>query len=167
MLVRVQDFRPYIFFEFPSHVPSFQRELSEHLRTPITRLTFKSVWRRNMYGWVPDSMDHPTARKKHRYLKVSFPTISMMKRAARFTKYFPHEDKVAPETKFLDDMGLTPSGWVSVDGTPIAEDQRIFHGGNKSVEVSCGKQMLQPIDQPDIAPLLVAFVDIECGVLDL
>lgn len=162
MLIRVDDFRPYIFFEFPSHYPSFQRDLSEHLRTPLTRLAFKSVWRRNMYGWVPDSMDHPTSRKKHRYLKVSFPTISMMKRAARFTKYFPHEDKVAPETKFLDDMGLTPSGWVSVDGTALTDDQRIFHGANRSIEVSCSKQMLQAIEQPDIAPLLVAFVDIEC-----
>ena len=163
MLVRVDDFRPYIFFEFPSHVPTFQRELQAHLRgVELNRLTFKSVWRRNMYGWIPDTMDHPSSRKKHRYLKVSFPTVSMMKRAARFPNYRAHEDRVAPETKFLDDTELSPSGWVSVNGRAVVDDERIFHGANKSVEVACGKASLKPIDTPEIAPLLVAFVDIEC-----
>tara|TARA_B110000046_G_C13021529_1_gene411508 strand:- start:653 stop:3814 length:3162 start_codon:yes stop_codon:yes gene_type:complete len=163
MLVRVDDFCPYIYFEFPVHLPSFQRDLLAHLgRVDVTRLSFKSVWRRNMYGWVPDSMDRPTSRKQHRYLKVSFPTVAMMKRAARLPKYRAHEDRIAPETKFLDDTHLCPSGWVSVDGKAVAHNERIFHGAHTSVEVRCAKGMLTPVESPDIAPILVAFVDIEC-----
>lgn len=162
MLVRVNDFRPYLYFDYPTNQTSFRRELAAHLRVDVDRLVFQSVWRRNMYGWIPDAREHPTSRKRHQYLKVSFPTVAAMKRAARFPRCAVHEDRVAPETKFLDDIGLTPSGWVAVDGQAVADGERIFHGGGKSVEVCCRKDRLTPIDRPDIAPMLVAFVDIEC-----
>ena len=119
-----------------------------------------------MYGWVPDSNSHPKARKSFWYLQVFVPNLATMRRAALCPKFGRvHEDRVLVETKFLDDMGLKPSGWVEVRRSrAVCGEERIFHTGKcGSVEVCSDMADLGPLeDRADIAPLLVAFVDIEC-----
>ena len=163
MVVRIKDFRPYIFFEHPNDTLKFRRDLERWLRVDSGCLKYEKVWRRNMYGWVPESTSHPTSRKKHCYLQVFFPTVRLMRRAAAAPGAGQvHEAKISPDTKFLDGAGLTPSGWVRVNGTPVSAGARIFHGGCMSVEVESRTADLVALDRPDIAPMLVAFVDIEC-----
>lgn len=167
MLLRINDFRPYIYFEYPRNKQAFQRELAQFLRLEVGELEFKSVQRRNMYGWVPNARENPSSRKSFPYLQVFFPNVALMRRAAkapvaRFGRV--HEDRVSVETKFLDDQGLRPSGWVKVEHARPVVEGRIFHpGANGSLELECKKNNLVPLpDRADIAPLLVAFVDIEC-----
>lgn len=166
MLVRVRDFRPYIYFDHPKNKHAFQRELTQFLRLDPGQLEFKSVKRRNMYGWVPDAPENPSSRKSHLYLQVFFPNVGLLRRAARAKGFGRvHEDRISIETKFLDDQGLRPSGWVKVqEAKPVPVDRRIFQtGGNGSTELECKRENLVSLpDCAEIAPLLVAFVDIEC-----
>ena len=154
---RVTDFKPYLFYEMPVSVERFHAELARELRLEPSRIAVKRVRRKNCYGWIPNSMDHPTARKEIPYLQVFFPTVAAMRRATRIAKYRFHEDKITCDTKFMDDNSLVPSGWVRIHGRTGAP--RITHCMH---EVECTMRELKPEDRPDIAPMLVAFMDIEC-----
>ena len=119
-----------------------------------------------MYGWVPNLPENPTSRKSFSYLQVFFPNVATMRRASKSHAFgIVHEDGVSPETKFLDDHNLRPSAWVSVaQYQHVRPERQIFHQGeNGTIEIECSKTDLTPLpDRVDIAPLLVAFVDIEC-----
>tara|TARA_B110000046_G_scaffold179477_1_gene208780 strand:- start:942 stop:1316 length:375 start_codon:yes stop_codon:yes gene_type:complete len=66
-------------------------------------------------------------------------------------------DKVEPTTKFFDDLNLTPSGWAKVSGATVV-DAKASHC---DVEVRCGMSRVSPVDRDALAPLKVAYFDIE------
>lgn len=161
--VRVTDFKPSLLYEMPPSVNQFCVDLTRELRLTSGSLVTKKVLRKHTYGWIPNSMDHPTGRKDIMYLQVFFPTVNAMRRATYVTKLGRfHEDKVPCDTKFMDEADLTPSGWVVVIGNRARS--RISHCMH---EIECTMQALQPKDSPDLAPMLVAFMDIECVSDDL
>ena len=164
VLAKVSGFRPYLYFEARAADDVFRTRVARAACVDATQLRFETVRRKNMYGWVPNAMAHPTQRREFEYIKVSFPTVESMKRASRpprFSSSEPlkvHEDKVTADTKFMDDANLVPSGWVIVKNRSIAQ-HRISHC---RLEIECSQDEVTPDDRPDIAPLMVAFVDIEC-----
>ena len=164
-LVRVTDFRPVLYFDTGGSQSdaALIAQIAHAVDVPSYRLQTQRVLRKNMYGWVPNSMDHPTDRKQHVYLEVHFPTVASMRLAAdefrRHEKFRCHEDSIPVETQFFDRTNLVPSGWVSVPESASVCAAPISHC---RVEVECRLCDLTPDDRPDIAPLMVAFVDIEC-----
>ena len=165
VLVRVTDFRPHLYFEGVLD-DSFRIRVANSTGVGVDELRFTQVRRKNMYGWIPNKMENPTARREHVYIKVYFPTIESMRRASRGpSKFRPsnapklrvHEDKVTADTKFMDDNNLVPSGWVMVSGRLASG--KISHC---RLEIECTMSQLKSDERPDIAPLMVAFVDIEC-----
>lgn len=159
VLARVSGFSPSLFFEIPSYGDaSLRRNIASKCGVPENMLRFKRVKRKNMYGWVPESRDHPTKRKEHAYLQVFFPTIASMRRAAR--NFRVHEDKVTVDTKFMDEFDLVPSGWVEIKRCSSVESGRISHC---ALEIALHAGDLAPLaERSDIAPLMTANVDIEC-----
>ena len=71
MLVRVEDFRPHVYFEHPSNRAAFHRQLAEYLRLEPNELVVRTVHRRNMYGWVPDSNSYPRGERASRICRSS------------------------------------------------------------------------------------------------
>ncbi len=159
VLARVEGFRPSLYFEMPdgASLTGLRATIAQKCEVTEHRLECRVVYRKNMYGWVPESRDHPKSRKDHRYLEVLFPTVSLMRKAARILP--AHEDKVSADTKFMDALSLVPSGWVNVRRYDAVHAERISHCRH---EVRVRMADLSPSDCPDIAPMLTANVDIEC-----
>lgn len=160
--IRVVDFKPSLYYEVTQAEAIIRSKVAKSARIEPEELVIKMEKRINMYGWVPDTMDNPTQRRRFQYYKVSFPTVKAMRRAAQSAKSFDlycHEDKVTVDTKFLDEAGLTPSGWLTLDDySSVNPGERMSHC---TFEVVCNMRDLKPTDLPEIAPLLTAFVDIE------
>lgn len=157
-LARVTNFHPHLYFETSVSEATFRAKLSQFVGVQSTSLKLKRVTRRNMYGWVPDTMDHPTSRKQHAYIQVFFPNVATMRQGAHFDYQSRcHEHKVTADTKFMDDNSLVPSGWVTIKGDACSSN--ISHC---RIEVECRMGEMRPSDRVDIAPMMVAYVDIEC-----
>ncbi len=157
-LARVTNFHPHLYFQTSLSDATFRTKLAEYVGVSPSALKFKRVMRRNMYGWIPDTMDHPTTRKQHPYIQVFFPNVGTMRRGSRFSYQSRcHEDKVTADTKFMDDNDLVPSGWVTVKGVMCTD--KISHC---KVELECRAGEMKPSERVDIAPMMVAYVDIEC-----
>lgn len=124
----------------------------------------------------------PASRKQIRRLKVEFPTVAACRRAASAYRRAPeaapgeakgerwarcaeqhiccHEEAVPMDTKFMDAYGLVPSGWMRLRRSEPVASGRI---SNAPIEVRALARDLEPVnDKVDIAPLLVANLDIEC-----
>lgn len=165
ILVRVPDFMPYIYYEYPSEdITGFKTKLSRYVRVCVDDMHFCVQNRTKMYGWEPNA--NASGRRVTKYLKVSFPTLRSFYQASKALPSvfgIPHEANILPETKFLDDINATPSSWlVSSVASAVIGPMRISHDTPCSAEYTCSKNGLTSVDEPDIAPMLVAFFDIEC-----
>lgn len=191
-LAKVHDFRPYLYVDIPEQIDKFSNALSEFLKVSKESILKKYVSKRNTYGWVPESREFPSKRKLHSYLQVFFPTLASYRKLTSLINspdvqtetqapflggnFFPrqktegalvverylhslrwHEAQVCAETKFCDDISIVPSDWICVTA-PLDED-RVSHC---VVEVTCASSSILPAPKADLAPLLVAFFDIEC-----
>lgn len=157
----VNKFRPYLYYN--------KNDMSkEQLCYKIAQLCdiknenilidhAKVIKAKNVYGWEPNSMDHPTDRKNHEFVQVFFPNIFSMKKAIHKTKC--HEAQITAEIKFMDQLNIVPSSWVKISGDIVREDDKISHC---KIEMTCDMNDLIPVDDHDIAPLMVAAIDIEC-----
>ena len=72
------------------------------------------------------------------------------------------EHRVAPETKFLDEHGIAPCGWLTVGEWENIEDVRGHRHTHCRREVVCPASALRPSTRDDCAPFTIASVDIEC-----
>ena len=146
------DFRPYLFYECSAGQEAiFRNRLARAVGLEEQQLRFRTVFLTNTYGWVPNRPAHPTGRKEHQYMQVFFPTLASMRKGMRATQYGRvHEDKIAPDTKFMDSCSLTTSGWMTVRGRPPANARRISHC---AIEIESMSNDLVPQERASIAPL--------------
>ena len=180
ILVKVKGFMPYLFYKKTCSTQLLQSKLARllDLRDESELLT-KVVTCKNLYGWEPNSMTNPTDRKQNQYVQVFFPNVRIMKKAIKKTQFlrdraaagldssgavsdpvFCHEWQITGETKFVDYFDIVPCGWIQVQGKIIDKEERISHC---QIELECQTTQLRPLlDKDEIAPLLVAAIDIEC-----
>jgi len=158
VFIKVSGFQPYLFYKKQSSATALKEKLANLLNLDDSDvLRHEEVNLKNAYGWEPNRMEHPTDRKEHIYFKIYFPNVSLMRKAIQKTKC--HEGQIGPDSKFMDQINLVPSGWVRVNGTRIIED-KISHC---PIELECNMRDLTPIPEKiEIAPLVVACIDIEC-----
>jgi DNA polymerase elongation subunit (family B) len=159
ILVKVKEFKPYLFYKKTCSVELIRSKIASLLELRDEHvLTTKVVKCKNLYGWEPNSMENPTDRKEHEYVQVFFPNVRMMRKAIHKTQC--HEGQITAETKFADSLDIVPSGWIEVKGERISKEESISHC---KIEIECSMNKLKPIlDKDDIAPLMVAAIDIEC-----
>lgn len=163
-LLLVAGFQPHLTYQVPPS--SRQRLLSElavHARVGPDQLRTKPMRMHHLYGWEPDPVD-PARKRLFDCTRVYFPTVAAFRSALRHGPVLGHEPwegKVDPIMMFFDQTGLSPCGWVGVSrGVALASAAaRRSHCG---VEIQCDVAQLRAIDRMDMAPLLVASVDIEC-----
>jgi len=128
--------------------------------------------RKRMFEFQPDFARR--ARRLDLWARVRFPSIRARRAARRRLQGAESaktpgadcvrdicEGRVAPETQFLDELGVVPCGWIRVDlrgaGEPDARVtvcRREFRVGAEQIAALPGCD--------DIAPVAVASVDIEC-----
>lgn len=158
--VTVTNFAPYLFYQVSS-AKTLKFQLEEFLHCE-GKLQVSEMKKKKLYGWVPSEND-PLSAKEWAYCKVSFPSISLLKRAvkeAASINFYPSEYKVDPVMMFFDTTSIVPCGWFKVrrQRTPSSERAR-FH---TDIDISCVVADITPLEKEDIAPLLVASVDLEC-----
>jgi len=109
-------------------------------------------------------------RREETWLRVRFPTVKALRAARRKCDSIResgagapslHEHRIAVETKFLDELQISPCGWIRLKRF---SDSRAagFRRTHCCAELECDVAALQPIARQDIAPITIASVDIEC-----
>jgi len=159
IMVRVSDFEPYLFYKKSEKKDLFRNRLANLIELKdADKLNIKEIMCKNLYGWEPNKMEYPTDRKEHVYYKVYFPNVRFMRKAIQKTR--AHECQITAETKFMDEYDIIPSGWVEVSGEKIEEDEKISHC---KIELETSMRKVKPLaEKNDIAPLMIAAIDIEC-----
>ena len=161
--VRVHGFQPHLTYKYASN---FQREklidaLQNELRIP--KIATALVMARRMWGWVPSPSD-PSQPELCKFVKVFFPSIQARRRAVFMGSTngcVLCEAKADVTSMFFDMTSLVPSSWFRFRVAPRrhALSKRFSHA---QLECEAGIKILQPVARDDIAPMLIASVDIEC-----
>lgn len=138
LLVRIDDYRPSIYVELPQKVNGIDYPWSQGAIKPIINL----LLRRNGIGNVESKFlrRHKLyfhQEKKYPFIHLTFDTIKAMKSAVwSLTKPLTFsaigkiklnvwEDKIPLLTKFMIDLDLMPSQWLSVKATRVEPEDSI------------------------------------------
>lgn len=162
-LLLVENFKPYLTYECnsSSHARMITNKLADALNIDASLLKSASCQNKRLYGWVP-SNDDPKVPRTYNCIKVYFNTVREWRAAGKLGSIHssaPWEAKVDPVMMFFDSTGSIPCGWIRVEkGTRKLKD-RISHCG---IEIRCTVGNITPLDRMDVAPLLIASIDIEC-----
>ena len=159
VLVRIAGFRPQLIYEIGDRIEAtFRSRVAQACRVSTARLQTEVFFAKQLYGWEPDASD-PTRARTKRYLRVRFPTLQAYRAAARAVvdHVDPYESKVDVSMQFFDRTGIAPCTWFVADLSPVSS--RISHCQR---EWTCAMHTMRPVEREDVAPILVASVDIEC-----
>jgi DNA polymerase delta subunit 1 len=177
-LIKVTGFRPHLTYEVPiAERARFTRAIEEALSC---RVTCEPIQCKRLYGWVPAvdlpvgppsdppavdplSPVDPSAPRTFSCLRVFFSTVRAFRTAVRHGPVMgaaPWESKVDPVMMFFDHTSTVPCGWVSV--TAARRCGTSGRSAHTAIELDCELRCIAPLDRMDVAPLLVASVDIEC-----
>lgn len=161
VMITVTDFQPYLTYEVASR--SMVAPLIAHLQELVRcDLVHKLERKKRMHGFVP-SREDPTEARAFDFVRVRFPTLRAMMLArkqghVRGAKLC--ERKVGINTMFLDVCNVRPSGWFRLRASQLVGARRASHC---SLELQTTLAQIEALpERMDMAPLLVASVDIEC-----
>ena len=158
-VVRVNKFKPCLTYEYGSL--QAQKSIVSNLQDILKcNLDTELIKAKHLFGWVPSDSD-ATEAKKFNCVKIYFPTIATYREALRLGAVSgskPWESKVDFVMSFFDKTSLIPSGWMRVNNFQYS-DGKISHC---SKEIVCNMNDVRPIEKMNIAPILIASVDIEC-----
>lgn len=162
-LIIVEQFKPYLTYEVlgAAHAKSIIDRLAKELKVASSSLKYITCKNKRLYGWVPSEQD-ANVPKTYDCIKVYFNTVRDWRASGKLGKIqgsSPWETKVDPIMMFFDSTSTIPCGWIRVETGVRNCKNRVSHCG---VEVRCDIKHIVPLDRMDIAPLLVASVDIEC-----
>jgi len=154
------------------------RDLSKWLRLDFDDIQYTRELRKRAYGWVPKSMTDGSETATFPMLKLRFPTEKHMRIAAAILRkkkdytvaggsgkpiaFEIWESRVPIVHKFCDDQSIIPSGWVRIPAHAYRHTLRAAAHADVEVEVEDFTKVLSQPQITEMAPLLLASIDIEC-----
>ncbi len=174
---RVSGFMPYLFVELTRAmsmdvVNRAVGEVRTRFSLDVADVLASQVCRKRAYGWVPDAHD-PTRVRSFGFAEIRFKNPWLLRVMSRMFSErslaclralepaLVSEDKVAMSEKFLALHELKPSGWACVPARSYKVVPDASRTTVSQLEVRLGNGVMQPLDRPAIAPIVIAAVDIE------
>jgi DNA polymerase elongation subunit (family B) len=166
----VEGYRPYVRVELnegactANDAEALRAKISSDYRikreSPNVTLEIESLKR--FYGWIPDSNDSGET-KKFKYAKLRFDNWKAAQTATYALEkmgYCVTDKNVKPLSKFMNDMELVPSDWLTCTHFKLL-DTKLQRISNCQIEMTTTIKCIKPAHDDAIAPLLVASFDCE------
>ena len=104
--------------------------------------------------------------EKFAYMRLNFKTLVDRRKVAsvfnynnKFRKYHLYEANIDPVLRLMHRTGIQSTGWIDTGSDCVRS-----HLAKVDIDLWCNDwQTLKPVDRDDIAPFVVASVDIECN----
>ena len=164
VMVVVNGYKPWIRVETPegfklSDAEKVAKDLERDYR--IGQVTVKLENMKRFYGWIPDPKDN-SRTKRFPFAKFFFKSWSAARAAQSILldlrQFTVCEKTVKPTARFLNDLGLSPSDWMSMEGsTRMATDIRRMSHCQLEFSMECTQ--LKSVPNDVVAPLLVLSFD--------
>ena len=120
VMILIHGYKPWIRVEIPEHytlsdAERLAKDLERDFR--IGSASVKLECMKRFYGWIPDPKDM-TRTRRFSFAKFFFTSWSAAKAAQSILekRFSVCEKTVKPTARFLNDLGLTPSDWISLEG---------------------------------------------------
>lgn len=181
---KVQGFRPYMFLKCSKSSPAFMASLKKQLermaKAPPGSITMTVQQRREMRIFKPSPTDKwekkgDFTQRKHRYLKVSFPSVYCFQTLAKQAKYkkditvyvegdrmkIPfaiEESRVEPEHQVLEEFSVRPHEWLHFAHYRVRENPCT----HCDIEIATNMSQISKSPRTGMAPVMIAAYDIEC-----
>jgi DNA polymerase elongation subunit (family B) len=170
-------YAPFLMIRVPEkwktqEIKHFVRDVAQWIRLSPLEVGCKVEMRKKCYGWEPGPDGVSTAQ--HKILRLSFPSEQKLRFAGAIirkkTKYYQGangpfsfdvwESKIQASDKFRDETSIVPSGWVELKQYTQTRHPAAY--ADIEVEVADYTTAIPRPDIRDMAPLVVASIDIEC-----
>ena len=158
------NFSPYFFIRLPDNSTSSRMEILALLekKYPECVTGHEMTVGKCMWGFQNN--------EERRFLKLVFRNLEAKKRVDYFfrrpvylgrgpTMFKVYEANLDPVLRFMHDTGIKSTGWVRTGDKCVRA-----HKADVDVDLWCNDwKTLTPVDKDEIAPFVVASVDIECN----
>lgn len=180
---KVDGFQPYLYVEL---TPQVTKTVLEDWKQDLARkarvsMDIELVRKKRVYGWVPVSRTDVTEVRTFDFACLKFPTVAAMNTAfyvlqahnkgdsgnyPSLVKIKGHtvdvsEVKVQASEKFMAQRQLKASGWVQVAASTFTVCPLQDRCTIATYELQCHMNSLHPLQRDEVAPVVIAAVDIE------
>ena len=154
-------FEPYFFVKLPRG--STERDV-QILYNDLNRLrpghvtSYSLTKKKDVWGFQNNEM--------FAYMRLNFKTLVDRRKVGavfnynnEFRKYHLYEANIDPVLRLMHRTGIQSTGWIDTGNECVRS-----HLAKVDIDLWCNEwQTLKPVDRDDIAPFVVASVDIECN----
>lgn len=147
------EFTPYLFIKVPPGAAREATSIEIQKACPGAVLRCEFVRAKDMWGFQNGA--------ECTFIQVFSPTLVLRRRLGyRLVKRFKvYESNVDPVLRLMHRTGIQSTGWIDTSG---ADCERAYNT-TATIELLCKDwKALRPIETTDMAPFVIASVDIEC-----
>lgn len=147
------EFTPYLFVKVPPGMMKEAMSIEIQKACPGAVLRCEPVRAKDAWGFQNGA--------DHTFLQVFSPTLALRRRLGyKLTKRFRvYESNVDPVLRLMHRTGIQSTGWIDTSG---ADCERAYNT-TATIEMVCKDwKALRPLETVDMAPFVIASVDIEC-----
>lgn len=158
----VEGYRPYVRVELPDSACSYSD--AEALRLKVSKrvkglVTLETESLKRFYGWIPKQAT--TETKRFQYALLRFDSWKSAQNAIYSCEregFLVTDKQVKPLTKFMNDLKLIPSDWITVKIDKYL-DTKVSRLSNCQLECKVRLSSISPHANDSIAPLLILSFD--------
>lgn len=180
---KVDGFQPFLYVELTPQVTNtvlqeWKLDLAKKARVSMD---VELVRKKRVYGWVPATREDVTAVRTFDFACLHFPTVAAMNTAFYILQAHNNGDsggypsllkikghkvdvsevKVQASEKFMAKRQLKASGWIQVTAGTYTMCSLQDRCTIATHELQCHMNSLLPVERDEVAPLVIAAVDIE------
>jgi DNA polymerase delta subunit 1 len=158
------SYNPYFFIRLPDNFSSTKTELFQIIekKYPGYVVSHETVKRKCLWGFQNN--------EENNFVRLEFKNLESKKRLDYFfrrpvymsrgpTMFKVYEANLDPLLRFMHDTGIKSAGWLNTGDHCVRA-----HRADVDVDLFCNDwSSLTPVDKDDVAPFVVASVDIECN----
>jgi len=152
---------PYFFIKLPrgttnQDVTVLYNEINKLRPNMVTG--YSLVQKKDVWGFQNNEM--------FAYMRLEFRTLANRRKInslfaynSEFKKYHVYESNIDPVLRFMHRTGIQSTGWLDTGNACVRS-----HLAKVDIDLWCNDwKTLKPVDRDDIAPFVVASIDIECN----